>query len=72
MKTSDILTVKKTELHYWKACPCNVCATERIRRSKTPSIRLVPVSVAHALGFLPRRCKHGSLARQLTEAADGS
>ena len=66
---SEILVVLKEEHHYWKSCPCQQCQEERTRQAQMPvsNIRHIPIGAAHVMGFLPRRCEHGSLARQLAK-----
>jgi len=66
---SDILIVLREEHHAWKSCPCERCQEERTRQAQIPtgSIRHIPIEAAHVMGILPRRCKHGSLARQLVK-----
>jgi len=67
MKQSDLILVKKEEIHCWKLCPCLVCEQERVRRAKPTkkSHQTISVSSAYALGFLKARRPCGSLAREL-------
>ena len=70
MTNQNIHKVVKIEQHWLPTCQCVECVEERKRRdttkSKTP-IKSFSPEVAYALGFIPRRSRTGSLARDLLE-----
>ena len=70
MSDPNIYEVIKIEQHWLPTCQCVECIEERKRRdtikSKGP-IKSISPEVAYTLGFIPRRSRTGSLARDLAE-----
>lgn len=59
----EVHEVTKTEHHWLDTCPCEACRAERERRKQ--SLRVVPVNVAYALGYISSLTPAGSLVREL-------
>jgi len=71
IKKDEINVVTRVEHHLLCSCPCEDCVRVRAQREqRVPTnnlIRYVKPTVAFALGYIPRRSTHGSLARDLMQ-----
>ena len=70
MNDPNLIEITKKEIHYWPACPCEVCRHKRAEEAarRTPSKqshRRLSVEAAYTLSFIRTRRPHGSVAREL-------